>query len=30
VEAKLAGSSYWDLVETYHLFGDPALALRLP
>ena len=30
-EAKFAlGSSYRDLVETYHLFGDPALPLHLP
>ncbi len=30
-ESKLAlGSSYRDLVETYHLFGDPALTLYRP
>jgi hypothetical protein len=30
-EAKLAlGGAWRDLVETYHLFGDPALTLHLP
>ncbi len=25
-----AGGSYNDLIDTYHLFGDPAMSLKMP